>query len=136
MDPLFSYHSPPYISCHTALPNGGPNAHIIAALAGVNTTLSAGAGGITALFLNLYLLERMTGESYFDLKMAMNGSLAGLVAVTSGCGVHEPWGAVITGIVAGVLYVFGSKALIRLRLDDAVDGTCTRMLPMGFLLCL
>lgn len=95
---------------------------MIAALAGVNTTLSAGAAGITALFLNLFLLERMTGEPFFDLKMAMNGSLAGLVAVTSGCGVLEPWGAVITGIVAGILYLAGSKALIRLRLDDAVDG--------------
>jgi hypothetical protein len=89
MDPLFSYHSPPYISCHTALPNGGPNAHIIAALAGVNTTLSAGAGGITALFLNLYLLERMTGESYFDLKMAMNWSQSQADAVCTSHGARS-----------------------------------------------
>ncbi|GKZ01253.1 ammonium transporter Amt3 [Mayamaea pseudoterrestris] len=115
-------------NCGSALPNSGPNAHVIAALAGVNTTLSAGAAGITALFLNLCILERMTGESYFDLKMAMNGSLAGLVAVTSGCGVMEPWGAVITGIVAGTVYLAGSKGLVRLRLDDAVDAIPVHML--------
>ena len=114
----------------TALPNSGPNTHLIAALAGVNTTLAAGAAGITALFANLFWLERMTGEPYFDLKMAMNGSLTGLVAVTSGCGVMEPWAAVITGIVAGFTYMMGSKGLVRLRLDDAVDGTPPMPFPV------
>jgi Amt family ammonium transporter len=87
-------------------------------LAGVNTTLSGGTAGIVALFLNLFLLERFTGEPYFDLKYAMNGSLSGLVAVTGSCGVVEPWAAIVIGAVAGVLYIVGSKGMIRLRLDD------------------
>lgn len=64
----------------------------------------------------------MTGEISFDLTFLMNGSLAGLVAITGGCGVVEPWAAVIIGMVAGLVFFLGSKLLVRLRLDDAVDA--------------
>lgn len=97
------------------------------ALAGVNTTLSGGVAGIVALLVNLIILERTTGEPYFDLSAAMNGSLGGLVAITSGCGVVEPWAAVIIGAVAGLLYLLGSWALIKVRLDDAVNAIPVHM---------
>lgn len=61
-------------------------AHLLS-LCAVNTTLSGGAAGLTALFFNLYWLERRFGEPIFDLVVAMNGALAGLVAITAGCGV-------------------------------------------------
>lgn len=99
----------------------------LTALAAVNTTLAGGMGGLVALFLNYFLLERATGEPVFDLVQAMNGSLAGLVAITSGCGVVEPWAAVVIGAFAGVLYLYGSKFLIRMRLDDAVDAIPVHM---------
>jgi len=104
-----------------------PNMAQNAALAGVNTTLSGGSAGITALFLNLWILERYTGEPYFDLKYAMNGALSGLVAITAGCAVLEPWGAVVTGVVSGAVYIIGTKGLLRLRLDDAVDAIPVHM---------
>jgi Amt family ammonium transporter len=104
--------------------NGTPNENrgSVAALAAANTGLSAGAGGLTALFVNLWILERYTGEPFFDLKYAMNGTLSGLVAITAGCGVVEPWAAVLIGFVAGLLYIGSSKGILRLRLDDAVDA--------------
>jgi Amt family ammonium transporter len=34
----------------------------------------------------------------------------------------EPWAAIVTGFIAGLLYTFSSKALLRFRIDDAVDG--------------
>lgn len=77
--------------------------------------------------VNLWYLERYTGEPYFDLKYAMNGSLAGLVAITGGCGVMEPWAAIITGLVAGLLYLVGSRFLVKIRLDDAVDAIPVHM---------
>jgi Ammonium Transporter Family len=94
----------------------------VAALAAVNTTLSAGMAGMSAIFINLIVLERTTGEPYFDLTYLMNGSLSGLVAITGGCAVFEPWVAVIVGFVAGLVYLIGSKLLIRMRIDDAVDA--------------
>lgn len=114
-------------NCGSALLGSNPLSAEIAALAAVNTTLSGGTAGISALFFNLWMLERYTGEPYFDINKAMNGALCGLVAITGGCGVFEPWAAVVTGFFAGILYVLGSKLLLILRLDDAVDAIPVHM---------
>jgi Amt family ammonium transporter len=106
----------------SALLSKSVGANEVAALAAVNTTISAGVSGMTALFVNLWVLERSTGEPFFDLKFLMNGALCGLVAITGGCGVTEPWAAAIIGFVAGLLYIVGSKGLVYFRLDDAVDA--------------
>merc|ERR1739844_46466 len=62
------------------------------------------------------------GESEYDITMAMNGALSGLVGITANCSVVEPWAAVAIGIVAGWVYVFSSKLLVKLKIDDAVDA--------------
>ena len=97
------------------------------AIAAVNTTLSGGMAGLVALFANFFILERSTGEPIFDLRFAMNGSLGGLVAVTAACGVVEAWAAVVIGSIAGVIYLFGTHFLVKLRLDDAVDAIPVHM---------
>jgi Amt family ammonium transporter len=112
----------------SALLSKSVGANDVAALAAVNTTLSAGVSGMTALFVNLFVLERVTGEPYFDLKFLMNGALCGLVAITAGCGVTEPWAAAVTGFVAGLLFIVGSKGLVYFRLDDAVDAIPVHLL--------
>jgi Amt family ammonium transporter len=99
----------------------------LTALAAVNTTLAGGMAGLVSLFLNYIRLERATGEPVFDLIHAMNGSLAGLVAITSGCGVVEPWAAVVIGACAGAIYLNGSRWLVKMRLDDAVDAIPVHM---------
>lgn len=106
------------------------NDHVgeIAANAAVATALSGAAGGISALFTNLFIEERRTGEPHFSLVMAMNGSLAGLVAVTAGCAVFEPWASILTGVVAGWIFIGGSSWLLRHRIDDAVDAIPVHML--------
>lgn len=71
--------------------------------------------------------ERKTGDFSFDLTKAMNGALGGLVAITAPCGTVESWAAIIIGLVAGVIYLFGSKLLVRFRLDDAVDAIPVHM---------
>lgn len=110
-------------NCGSALVSqSAQDAGKVAALAAVNTTLSAGMAGITSLFFQLWLLERRTGEPFFELKYAMNGALGGLVAITGGCGIMEPWAAVAIGFVAGFIYIGSSNLLLKLRLDDAVDA--------------
>ena len=58
----------------------------------------------------------------------MNGCLTGLVSITAGCATVETWAAVVIGIFAGLFYVLGSKLLIRLRIDDAVDAIPVHMI--------
>lgn len=57
----------------------------------------------------------------------MNGCLTGLVAITAGCATVETWAAVVIGIFAGIFYLMGSKLLVRLRIDDAVDAIPVHM---------
>ena len=59
--------------------------------------------------------------------MTMNGCLTGLVAITAGCASVDTWAAVLIGIIAGWVYMFASKLIIRLRIDDAVDAIPVHM---------
>jgi len=88
----------------------------------INTALSAASSGVTALCVNLIITERRTGEAVYSLTYAMNGVISGLVAITGGCAIIEPWAAVIVGAVAGCNYLVGSNLLVRWRIDDAVDA--------------
>jgi Amt family ammonium transporter len=94
----------------------------IAALCAVTTTLSAAAGAVSSMFTDCLLGFLSEGEVEYDLTMCMNGCLGGLVGITAGCSVVEPWAAIIIGIISGVVYVFSSKLLVMLKIDDAVDA--------------
>ena len=100
----------------------GDNDGHVAALAAVNTTLSGAAAAVSALLLECIINLRTTGDVQYDLTMAMNGGLTGLVGVTGACAVVAPWAAVLIGVVSGMVYCLGSMLLIKLRIDDAVDG--------------
>ena len=52
----------------------------------------------------------------------VNGSVAGLVAITAGCATMEPLYALITGAVAGVVLVVAGDLLDRVKLDDVVGA--------------
>lgn len=88
----------------------------------VNTTLSGAVSGIVALFVNLIITERQTGEPHYNLSYAMNGCLAGLAAITGSCGIVEPWSAIVIGFVSGLFFLASSVALLYFHLDDAVDA--------------
>ncbi|MBU1076524.1 MAG: ammonium transporter [Spirochaetes bacterium] len=82
----------------------------------INTNLAAAAGGIMAM-LTVWMIY---GKP--DLSMAMNGALAGLVAITAPCAFVEPSAAILIGGVGGVLVVMGVILLDRLRIDDPVGA--------------
>ena len=109
------------IHISAATKTGGSKA-LISSLAAVNTTLAASGACVSALFTKLYRVEVRTGEATFDLVTALNGTLAGLVSVTAGCAVLEPWAALCTGVIAGWIYLFVSNLLIKHCIDDAVDA--------------
>ena len=109
------------------LADNSGNGDALATRAGTNTTLAGGAAGISALFMNYLVIQRLQGEGRYDLLVTMNGVLAGLVSITSGCALVEPWAAVIAGAIAGPVYLLSSWGLLRLRLDDAVDAIPVHM---------
>jgi len=84
-----------------------------------NTTLAACAGSLVAMLCALWI-GPFKGK--FDTGFALNGMLAGLVAITAPCYWVSPLGAVILGGVAGVV-VFGGVYLLEfLRIDDPVGA--------------
>jgi Amt family ammonium transporter len=94
----------------------------VSALAAVTTTISAATGSVSALLTDMIINRRKTGEIEYDITMCMNGALSGLVAITAGCAVMAPWAAFVTGAIGGWVYIFFSKLLVKLRIDDAVDA--------------
>ena len=58
-----------------------------------------------------------------DVSMCLNASLAGLVAVTAGCDAFDAFGAIIVGLVAGILVVVVVEFLdLKLHIDDPVGA--------------
>jgi Amt family ammonium transporter len=98
--------------------NGGStlafNASVPAVL--VNTAI-AGSAGLTATLL---LGWRVRGRP--DVDLALNGALAGLVAVTASAHVVGTPEALLIGAVGGVLMLACDSLLVRLRIDDAVGA--------------
>lgn len=64
-----------------------------------------------------------------DVSMCLNASLAGLVAITAPCDVADAFGAIVIGVVAGLLVVFGVWLLdYKLRIDDPVGAVAVHMM--------
>lgn len=58
-----------------------------------------------------------------DVSMSLNGSLAGLIAVTAGCDVVDAAGSCIIGIVSGILVVLAVEFIdMKLKVDDPVGA--------------
>ena len=73
----------------------------VAALCAVTTTIAAASGSVSAMFTDMFMYRRKTGETAYDITMCMNGALSGLVGITAGCSIVAPWPAFDMGIVAG-----------------------------------
>ena len=64
-----------------------------------------------------------------DVSMCLNASLAGLVGITAGCDVLDAFGAIIVGIVSGLLVCFGVWLLDHvLHVDDPVGAVAVHAL--------
>lgn len=85
-------------------------------LIAVNTTLAPAAAVITALFTTHIFYKK------YDAGMALNGALAGLVAVTAGCANVTPAFSVVIGIVAGILVVLSVQFFDKIKIDDPVGA--------------
>ncbi len=87
----------------------------------VTTNLAAAAGGIAATFTSWFK------DGKPDLSMVINGILAGLVGITAGCNGVNYWGAVIIGVIAGVIVVFSVSFFDSIKIDDPVGATSVHL---------
>ncbi len=82
----------------------------------VNTNMAAAGGTI----LGLITARLLFGKA--DLTMALNGALAGLVAITAEPLTPTPLEATLIGAFGGILVVFAIVTLDKLRIDDPVGA--------------
>ena len=83
----------------------------------VTTNLAAAVATVTVMMITWIRYKKP------DVSMSLNGSLAGLVAITAGCDTVSPASAAIIGIAAGFVVVFGIEFIDKvLKVDDPVGA--------------
>ena len=82
----------------------------------VNTNLAAAGGVIMAILVSRPILGRT------DLFAALNGAIAGLVAITAGPNIPDGRLAIVIGAVGALVCTIGLKVLERARIDDVVGA--------------
>ncbi len=82
----------------------------------LNTNAAAAGGVIAALIIARMLFGKA------DLTMALNGALAGLVAITAEPSTPTALGATLIGAAGGVLVVFSIITLDKMKIDDPVGA--------------
>lgn len=82
----------------------------------VTTSLGAAAGGVFASLTSFFMSRKP------DLSMALNGVLAGLVAITAGADSITPLEAILIGGIGGILVYFAVVFFDALKIDDPVGA--------------
>lgn len=83
----------------------------------VTTNLAAASAATVTMFITWVRYKKP------DVSMTLNGALAGLVAITAGCDMVDPFGAAIIGVIAAFVIVFGVEFVDKkLRIDDPVGA--------------
>jgi Amt family ammonium transporter len=100
----------------TMAADGGLIAHIA-----TTTNMAAAAATLTATITAWVMLGKP------DLGMILNGTLAGLVAITAPCAWVTVGGSVIIGAIAGVLVVLSVMMFDKLKIDDPVGATSVHL---------
>ncbi|MFC4269706.1 ammonium transporter [Polaribacter marinivivus] len=81
------------------------------------TNLAAAAGGLGALITTWIWYGKP------NLSQTLNGALAGLVSITAGCGNMSDIGAVMAGLIGGIIVVFSIEIIEKkLKIDDAIGA--------------
>jgi ammonium transporter len=89
----------------------------------INTALAGSSGLVVSMLLGW----RIRGKAEVDL--ALNGALAGLVAVTASAHAVSSASALLIGAVGGIVMIGTDILLERLRLDDAVGAIPVHLGP-------
>ena len=87
----------------------------------MTTNLAACAATVSALATAWMIMGKP------DLTMALNGSLAGLVAITAPCDIVTPGASIVIGLIAGVLVVLSVFFWDKVHVDDPVGAVSVHL---------
>ncbi len=90
--------------------------HLRIAVIAVNTNLAAAAGALSALLIAFWKTKK------WDVGMALNGAVVGLVAITAPCAWVEGWAAIVIGLIAGVVMYTSVRFFDARGIDDPVGA--------------
>ncbi len=100
---------------------------------GAAATHLNGIGGLASIFVTTTIAPAVASVVTMaftwikngkpDVSMTLNASLAGLVGITAGCATLDAFGAIVVGLVSGLLVVLAVEFIdIKLKLDDPVGA--------------
>lgn len=88
----------------------------------VNTNLAAAAATLAALAVTKFRYGKP------DITMTLNGTLAGLVAVTGGCDIISHEAALLVGLIAGICSTFAVEFVDKvMKIDDPVGASSVHL---------
>jgi ammonia channel protein AmtB len=94
-----------------------------AEIAFLNTFLAGSCSGFLCFLFKRHIV---IGDHWktprYDIRSLCNGFLSGICAVAAGSGAMKPWGALITGSVQGIVYMFTCLIMRRVKFDDAMEN--------------
>ena len=83
----------------------------------ITTNLAAAAAAVTTMFITWFRFGKP------DVSLSLNGVLAGLVAITAGCDLVTPVGAIVIGIISAFVMVYGIEIVDhKFKIDDPVGA--------------
>ncbi|MCR5349969.1 MAG: ammonium transporter [Acholeplasmatales bacterium] len=89
----------------------------------MTTTVSAALSTVTVMMITWIKNKKP------DVSMSLNGSLAGLVAITAGCSRVDLIGAIAIGVIAGIILTFGVEFFDKVcHIDDPVGAVSVHFL--------
>lgn len=87
----------------------------------VNTTLAAAAGMVATVAVGWVIYKKP------EVSLILNGSLAGLVAITANCNVVTPVASLAIGAIGGIVMLLCTELLEKMKIDDAVGAIPVHM---------
>jgi Amt family ammonium transporter len=101
----------------------------VAAKIMVTTTLSAVTGAMSLFFIGSGIDTLREGKPVLKLEYINSGVLAGLVGITAGCSVVEPWAAIVIGFCTAPIFYCSSKLVKACGIDDGESTDPPRAPP-------
>jgi ammonium transporter, Amt family len=90
----------------------------------LNTLLAGSFSAFWSILLKRYIVrggDHMKTQRY-DVRSLCNGYLTGIAAVSAGCATMKPWGALVTGSIAGWLYMTLCLIARKSKFDDPMEN--------------